>query len=597
MRQSLFRAVASIAVAVSCALPAFASGKRLAWIELEKDLPEQPSPTAALMGPGGAPTLREVTAGLRRAAKDATVAGVVLRLREPELTRTQAEEIGAAMRAVRDAGKKVHLFTEVYGPTEVVLASYADQAIIQKGGAVSLPGMYMEEMFLADTLGWLGVKADFVQIGDYKGAKEQFANSAPSKEWDQNINGLLDSLYGEMRRQIGAGRKLSDERLDAAMREAWMATGEDAVRLGLLDAEADRMDVDALLEKSHGEHESDAAFLAPAKAAAPANPFAMLETIMNPPSRDPVRDTVAVLHIDGTIVDGDSKRGGVMGGSSVGSLTVRRALAEIEAADLVKGLIVRINSPGGSAIASESIWQGVRRVAAKKPVWVSVGSMAASGGYYIAVAGDRVYVNPSSIVGSIGVVGGKMALGGLYEKVRVNVVGRARGPRAEIMSTRSVWSDADRALVTQKMKQTYDQFVERVRAGRKGIDVAQTAEGRLFAGEKAVALKMADAVGGFDDTARDLAAKLGLKEGEFDLMDYPAPKTIAEIIKDAMEQFGIGASSPEVSARTAGAAVAGAVREAVGPQAWPAVRDALEGLMQVRSEPILLISPRAVVVR
>src|SRR5690606_7120002 len=135
--------------------------------------------------------------------------------------------------------------------------------------------------------------------------------------------------------------------------------------------------------------------------------------------------------------------------------------------DLIKGVIIRINSPGGSATASEVIWRGVQRVAAKKPVWVSVGSMAASGGYYIAVAGDKIYVTPSGIVGSIGVVGGKISMGGLYDLLHVNVVERARGPRADLFSSSQPWTDQQRAFVRDKMAETYDLFTRRVAQGRE----------------------------------------------------------------------------------------------------------------------------------
>jgi protease-4 len=285
-----------------------------------------------------------------------------------------------------------------------------------------------------------------------------------------------------------------------------------------------------------------------------------------------------------------------MGGASVGSLTIRKSLREIEEDDRVKGLIVRINSPGGSAIASESIWIGLRRVAEVKPVWVSVGSMAASGGYYIAVGGDRIFVDPSSIVGSIGVVGGKIAMGGLYEKLKVHVVPRARGPVADMMSTVAPWSEEERAFVTARMKETYDQFVDRVKRGREGIDIGQTAEGRLFTGGRAVELKMADEVGGFSEALGALAKKTGLREGEYDVMDYPPAKSLQEALGEMAERFGVSASAGAVEG--AGLApLVSALRDAIGAKAWPGVRDAVQSLLQLRDEPVLVAMPRVLVFR
>src|SRR5690606_18359825 len=213
------------------------------------------------------------------------------------------------------------------------------------------------------------------------------------------------------------------------------------------------------------------------------------------------------------------------------------------------------NSPGGSAIASESIWLGLERIAESKPVWVSVGSMAASGGYYIAVAGERIYVNPSSIVGSIGVVGGKPVLGGTYDKRNINVVSRDRGPAASLMSTVEPWTEQQRTLVRERMTETYELFVERVKAGRRDIEIEKTAEGRLFAGRKAIELNMADRLGGLDVAIRDLAEELSLAEGRYDVMHYPGPKSIEEMLQEMLGGFGLSAPAVQEPRGLIGAAI------------------------------------------
>lgn len=466
---------------------------------------------------------------------------------------------------------------------------------MQSGGAVIFTGVYMEEMFLADMLKWVGVTPDFVQIGDYKGAKEMYANSKPSPEWDQNLNQLLDSMYAHVRAHIKDGRGINDQQLDAAMSEGLYMDPADAVKFNLADAEVDRLSLDDHLKSAYGADfkwnlslgaggdEPDFARMGLFEA------FAEIMKAVETMSGGTTRDTIAVVHIDGPIMDGKSSNGSFLSGASVGSLTIREQLKKIEDDDNVKGVIVRINSPGGSAIASENIWLGLRRIAekTKKPVWVSVGSMAASGGYYIAVAGDKIYVNPSSIVGSIGVVGGKLAMGGLYEKLHINAVPRARGPLGAIMSGLSPWTDAERGAITRSMRRTYDQFVGRVTTGRKSIDIAKTAEGRIFTGDKAIALKMADEIGGLDTAVTDMAASLGLSDGAYDVLDYPEPMTLAEMFEDGLP---FGAAAPRIEAIES-------LRAAVGVQAWDAVADAMQALMQLRDEPILLTMPRVVVFR
>ncbi len=572
----------------------------IGWIEIEGKLLETPSPFAWLSN--DAPTLEAMVGAIHAAADRDDLDAVVLRLREPALTTSQIEELGEAISDLRASGKKVHLFTEIYGPAELLLGSFTDEVIMQTGGAVSLPGLHVEEMFLADALAWLGLKMDYVQIGDYKGAREQLGSSVPSKEWEENFNQLLDNLYDAMRSHLKKGRNLSDRELDRAMKDAWFASGESAIKSGLIDAELDRLDLPAHLEDAYGGDITYVTNLGPKNdsidAAALSNPFALLDTIMSSHERELTRSTIAVLDIDGAITDGESKSKGLFGGGSVGALTIRKALKEIEGEDLVKGVIIRINSPGGSAIASESIWQGVTRLAKTKPVWVSVGSMAASGGYYIAVAGERIYLNPSSIVGSIGVVGGKMVTGGAYHKLHVNIVAHNRGPQADLFNTLEPWTDAQRSLVRDRMTETYDLFVDRVKAGRKDIDIDTTAEGRLFAGVKAIDMDLADRMGGLNVAIGDLASKLHLEKGGYDVAHFPGPKGIEEMLQKMLGGFGMSAAAPRpTDARAFLAAAVETVRQIVGPRAWPMVSSSLNAMWQMRTEPVLLTSPRLLLFR
>lgn len=575
----------------------------VALIEIHGDLSEQPHPLAWLFGTGDHPTLRNVVDMVRDGADDDQATALVIRVRDAKLHLTQVEEIGAAIAKVRAAGKKVLLFADSYETNEAVLGSYCDEALIQAGGGVSVPGMYMEEMYLADTMAWAGLTPQMVQIGDYKGANEEYMRAAPSPQWEQNISGLLDGLYGNVRRHIKEGRKMDDAKLDDAMKQAWMALGDTGKKVGLLDAVVDLPDLTPHMEKTLNVAEGSLAWsdYAPGEEGLTfdsANPFAIFSKLTREPNTAPARESLAILYISGPIVDGDSQQGGFMGEASVGSDTIRRALSEIEEEPLIKGLVVRIDSPGGSATASEVIWQGLSRLQTKKPVWVSVGSMAASGGYYCLVGGQKVYVNPSSIVGSIGVVGGKVAMTGLYDKLKVHIHGRERGPMGRMLAASTPWTEQEQSLVRAKMQETYDLFAKRVSDGRHDIDLSKTAEGRLFTGEAAVKNHMADKIGGLDDCLDDLAAELKLTPGEYEILEYPGPKSLREVLGG----FAGGmVSAPDVGSKIAEKAgsqmLFGAVRELVGPKEWPQVRDQLSALMQLREKPIVLTSPRAVLVK
>ena len=574
----------------------------VALIEVDEDLADRPR-GMALFGESRGTTMRDVVTAMETASKREGIVGIVLRLKDVELNSSRIDELGQAITAARKAGKKVHIFSDNYGPGELQLASFADEVIIQRGGGVSLPGIHMEEMFLADMFAWAGVKADFVQVGDYKGASEQFANSKPSAAWNQNIDALLDSMYKITREQLKSGRKLDDAALDKAMEMCWMASDEEAIKAGLIDKAVDLPDLSDHLEKAYGKPvtwKDDLIGGGSGKEdAASANPFAMFSKLMNPPDYKPKRSTIAVVHIDGAIIDGESTSGGLMGSASVGSRTIRRTLSDLEDNKLIKGVVIRIDSPGGSAIASEVIWQGVKRLGKTKPVWISIGNMAASGGYYVAVAGDKVYVNPSSIVGSIGVVGGKFALGGLMERMNINTVSRARGPRAAMQSMANPWSDADRQLVRVKMEDTYRLFTGRVAQGRAGIDLAKTAEGRLFVGQDAVDLKMADKVGTLKDAIGDMSREIKLASGSFDIMDYPAPMSFQEMIENSLSSFGMGASAPAVSgsitSNFVSATLGQMARQVMGDQAFLQARSTMDAALQMRKERVLLVTPSVLI--
>jgi protease-4 len=586
---------------------AAAQAPRVGVFEIEDSLEELPSPFAF---PGMEPdvTFRRVVAALRDASRD-TLDALVLRLKDAALNTTQVEELGAAIRAARNNGVRVSVFAENYGPAELLLASFADEALIQSGGGVSLPGLYMEEMFLADTLAWIGVKAEMIQIGDYKGAAEQMSNSKPSPQWDQNISALLDSMYENQRSILKAGREMDDAELDRAMETAWFADADQAQAAGLIDAQLELPALASHLAKAMGRPASgdtpvtwvaNPLGLDAADRADMSNPFAFLRLLSEKPDHTPTRPTIAVLHINGAIVDGESGSGGLLsGGSTVGSRTIARAAEDLREQDLVKGVILRIDSPGGSAIASEMMWRAIRRLAETKPVWVSVGSMAASGGYYAAMAGDRIYVNPSSIVGSIGVVGGKYDLSEAMKELRVNVVPRARGPRAAMFRSVGAWTTDEAALVREQMQRTYDLFTRRVAERRVGIDLSKTAEGRLFTGDRALALNMADKLGGLDTAIADMADSLDLTDPA--VMDWPAPRPFEEVIEEMLS--GFTASAPGVSnnnnAGPLDAALARAVlslpAHLIGPRAWAQVRTALDGALQLRSERVLLMNPRVLI--
>ncbi len=565
----------------------------IAWLELSGTPTEAAGPFAWL-GMSDGETLRSLVERIDEVAYDDSIDGLVIRVKDAAIGVTQIQEIGRAMNRLREAGKKTHIFAENYNTSELLLGAYADEVIVQSGGTVSLPGMHMEEMFLRDTLDWIGVKPDYVQIGDYKGAEEQMMNAAPSEAWNENITGLLDSMYGNMQEMLQAGYGFDANELDRVMKKAWWASDKQGIELGLIDAAVDLPDLIDHLGVRYGQDVEVALDLNEQAGGIEidmANPFAMLSMFSQEPNHTARRPTIAILHIDGAIVDGDSTAGGFLGGASVGSRTIRNAIEDILDQDMIKGVVVRIDSPGGSAIASEIIWQGIERLREEKPVWVSVGSMAASGGYYIAVGGEKIYAEQSSIVGSIGVVGGKLAMEGVYDKLNIRIVERNRGPMASLNSTLKPWSSTERELIRAKMQETYDQFTGHVVDGRPGIDLNKTAEGRLFTGNKAKDLNMVDAIGGLDDAMHELAADIGMDD--FEVLEFPGPLSFDELLSDMLGGFirSPGVTNGAQHGAQALAAAMLTLREVLGPQRFEMVRDAINANLQMRDEPVLMTMP------
>ena len=596
--------IAGLAVASGLAATpamALADEVNLAMIEITGTPGERPDPFAWISGEEP-DTVLNLVETFDAVAADDEFQGLVIRLKDAALGMTQVEELGRALDRVRDAGKKVHIFAENYGNTDLLFGAHADEVILQQGGGVSFSGLHVEEMYLADMFDWAGVSPTFVQVGDYKGASEQMMRAGPSDQWSTTMDNLLDGLYANMKGTLLTGRGLEGNDAERALEAAWWADGKRAIDVGLIDSEVDLPVLREHLAEVYGvdtvKWVKDPYESADSGGLDFSNPFALLGRLSEAPTQRIVGPSIGVLHVGGTIIDGDSSSGGMFGGGeSVGSRTIRNAIEQMLKEDDIKGVVVRIDSPGGSAIASEVMWLGLDRLKAEKPVWVSVAGMAASGGYYVLSAGDKVYVNPSSIVGSIGVVGGKVAYGGLLDKVKVHTYERSRGPNAEMMSSLEPWSQTEMAMVRQRMRETYDLFTQRVRAGREDIDLSVAGEGRIFTGRQAIELGMADKLGGLDDAVNDLAFELGLDN--FDVVEYPGSQSFEDFLGTALGGFlqAPGLKSNALANLGSTGELTTMLRTTLGEQRFAAMADGLRMVELLRDERVLAIMPRVLITR
>lgn len=573
------------------------TGNTVGWLELAGEVRDAPVPYAWVGEEDADQTLEGILNQLATVTAGRQYMGVVIYFDQPSLSLTQVDAIRNAIAEARAAGKKVIAFAEAYDTRTYSLACAADMVVLQERGSVDLMGMSIEEMYLAGLLEKIGVEADFMQVGQYKGAAEALTNTRPSEQWNQNMDALLNDLYGQVIDQIATGRSMTREEVEAIIRDSWSMSDKDYVTRRVVDQVASRDLIDVTgAEFGDAFVWDDTMGLTSQGVMAEGGPFAMFSMLFQPQQQTTTRPTIALIHANGPITSGESSYGdGLFGSESIGSRTFKDILSQAAEDTNIKGVVIRIDSPGGSALASEVIWQAVREFAEQKPLVVSVGGMAASGGYYIACGGDTIYVSPQSIVGSIGVVSGKLVMGGLYDKIGINVVRRNRGPLADMFNSVEPFDAEQRTAMQAGLDKVYDQFTERVEIGRgkRLPDIGVVAEGRLFTGQQAVANGMADKVGNVDDAIYDLASQLNLPEGGYDVLDLPRPQDFMQFLSQMFSAQSAGVSPIDPSSQ----AILNTGRQLLGPRAWRQVSHHLGGLMLLRDEPVLAIMPTAIVVK
>ncbi len=576
------------------------AAKKVAWLELDKSLPDGPPSFRLLPTDEGPKSMRRIVNRLAELSRDKTVTGAVIYLNQPQLGMSQVEELGRALTAFRVTGKRVIVFAEAYDLPTYLLATYADRITILKNGEIGITGLSMEEMYLAGLFEKVGAKADFIQIGKFKGAEEPMTRTGPSPEWSKTIDGVLDDMYSQFVQRVALIRKKKPEEVEKFFGECWKMSSDEYAKEKWVDAVVDRGMVEETENVFGAEFEYFDLLEKKSAGQQPESPFAMMQMLMQPRPKTVARNSIAVVMAQGAIGSGRSQghmRAGLFDEPSIGSQSLEEALIEAKNEPMIVGVVIRINSPGGSALASEVIWQAVREVQESKPVFISVQGMAASGGYYIACAGEKIYVLPSTIVGSIGVVGGKVTLGGLYEKLGVNVHRRSRGPNADIFNSVTGFTPAQTEMLKAAMQRTYNTFLDRVKAGRgtKIANIDDVAQGRLFSGNQAVANGMADKVGGLSTAVDDMAKQLSLATGSYDVIEWPAPMTLGEFFDNLLHNLAAADGAPQDQAMAKAPVML--ARQILGEQAWRSVSPVATGMMLLSEEHVLTLLPVALVVK
>jgi protease-4 len=456
---------------------------------------------------------------LDKAANDERITGVILRIHDHSIGWAKMNTIRKAIARIQAKGKKVHAWLADASNMDYVLASACDEVVMPEPGTLMLVGMRAEVSFYKNLFDLIGVKAEMLRVGEFKSAAEPYTRTSMSPEFRKEMEEILDDRYKLLVDSIAGPRKLAEEKVAAAIDQAPL-TSRQARELGLIDRVAYEDELELSLSqlaegktfkvvKKYGKKKADTDF------SGLAGMMKMMEMLMGveQPKRKSSNPKLAIIYATGMIMTGKSQSD-FLGESTMGSDTMIKAIREANKDATVKAIVLRVDSPGGSALASDLMWHELGLV--KKPFVVSMGDVAASGGYYIAMGANRVFADPGTITGSIGVVGGKFALNGLYNKIGITTETISRGKNSGVLSSTHGFSDNERESMQRLLNDVYDQFVSKAAAGRKmdKVQLEKLARGRVYTGSAALKIGLVDELGSLDDAVAYAKRQAGLGPDE-----------------------------------------------------------------------------------
>ena len=465
--------------------------------------------------------LKDILAHIKEAKTDSRIKGIYVDVSAIQGGFASIEEIRNALIDFKKSGKFILAYSEVYTKGAYYLASVADKIYVNPEGMVDFKGFSTEIMFFKGALEKLDIEAQVIKVGTYKSAVEPYILDKMSKPNREQITSFLGSLYTHFLSNIAISRKIPVDSLSAIANTAAVQTATDAVKFRLVDGVKYKDEVLTELKSLCG--------IAQKKELR-----SVSISDYTPQSKELSKasaDRIAVVYAVGEIVSGEGDD------ETMGSENISRAIRTARLDDKVKALVLRINSPGGSSLASDVIWREVELTKKVKPVIVSMGDVAASGGYYIACAADSIFAQPNTITGSIGVFAiipnmkkfFNNKLGITFDEVKTSKF-------SEISITRPL-SDDERLLLQAEVNNIYKTFTQKVANGRHKTPefIDNIGQGRVWTGAEAIKIGLVDRLGNINDAVKSAAKKAGLKE--YKLVDYPDQKDpLKELFDDSADK-------------------------------------------------------------
>lgn len=459
---------------------------------------------------------------LRWARDDQQIQAVVLTIADLDLGWARLQSLRRSLLALRAANKQVWVFLTEGGMREYYLASAANTILLAPAGHLSITGLAAETVFFKGTLDKLGIEAQVHQAGQYKAAGEPFTRASMSEAHREMLNGLLDDLYGQIVEDIAHARQ-KDLLAVRALIDHGLFMAREALSAGLIDHIVYEDEIPTLLES-----QCKPVRVIVAEEYIYLRKRALRRILL---ASDPKK--IALVTVDGAIKRGESHDGG-SGRHAIGSTSFAADMKQIREDDSVAALVVRVVSPGGSGLASDLMWRELMRAREKKPVIISMGDVAASGGYYLAVAGDKVFAENGTITGSIGVIAGKAVLHDLYAKVGVTKEILTRGQRAGLFSDYHPFSSQERERLDSEILSFYRDFLEKVATCRSLSPeaVEPNAQGRVWTGRQAWVRGLVDEIGGIEEALGEAKKRLGIPADKpVSIERFPKPPSLWRIPK------------------------------------------------------------------